>query len=91
VIRAGRDLERASGYAGEGTALVTLAGRANRPGAERVAEALVAAGANLRATDEKGRTARQIVEAWIPSQRVASYRKTLEAVATVLRTAEGRR
>jgi hypothetical protein len=89
-IRAGRDLERASGLPGEGTALLALAGRANRPGAERVAEALVAAGANLRATDEKGRTARQIVEAWIPSQRVASFRKTLEAVAAVLRKAEGR-
>jgi hypothetical protein len=91
VIRAGRGLERASGHVGERTALLALAGRANRPGAERVAEALVAAGANLRATDEEGRTARQIVEAWIPSQRVASYRKTLEAVAAVLRRAEERR
>jgi hypothetical protein len=91
VIGTGRGLERASGHPGERTALLALAGRANRPGADRVAEALVAAGADLRATDEKGRTARQIVEAWIPSQRVASYRRTLDAVAAVLRGAEGRR
>lgn len=90
AIRAGRDLERPSGIPGRGTALLALADRAQRPGAERVAEALVAAGANLKATNEEGRTARQIVEAWIPSQRVASFRKTLEAVAAVLRAAEGR-
>jgi ankyrin repeat protein len=91
VIRAGRGLERSSGHVGEGTALLALAGRANRPGAEQMAQALVAAGADLRATDEKGRTARQIVEAWIPTQRNASYRKNLEAVAAVLRGAEGQR
>lgn len=91
VIRRGRGLERASGLTGEGTALLALASRANRPGADRLAEALVTAGANLAATDEKGRTARQIVEAWIPTQRNAGYRKTLEAVATILQQAEARR
>ena len=91
LIRGGRGLERASGHVGERTALLALASRANRPGAERMAEALVAAGADLGATDEQGRTARQIVDAWIPSQRNAGYRKTLEAVAAVLRRAEARR
>lgn len=90
AIRAGRDLERPSGFRGASTTLLALADRAHRPGAERVADALVAAGANLKATNEEGRTARQIVEAWIPSQRVAGFRKTLEAVAAVLRAAEGR-
>ncbi len=90
LIRGGKGLERASGLTGESTALLALATRANRPGAERLAEALVAAGANLAATDEKGQTARQIVEAWIPSQRNDGYRQTLEAVAAVLQQAEAR-
>lgn len=91
LIRAGRGLETASSMPDERTALLSLAGRANRPGAERIAQALVAAGAQLAATDERGRTARQIVEAWVPGQRDPAYRRTLEAVLAVLRQAEARR
>lgn len=91
LIRAGRGLEAASGMPDERTALLSLAGRANRPGAERLAQVLVTAGANLAATDERGRTARQIVEAWAPTQRDPGYKRTLDAVLAVLRQAEAGR
>ena len=92
VIATGRGLEvDGQARAAERTALLALAHRSMRPGAERVAAALVAAGADLRATDRKGMTARQVVEDWAPRQRDAAMRKTMAAVLEVLRQAEAKR
>jgi ankyrin repeat protein len=88
VIATGRGLEVDAGFTNESTALLALASIAGRPNAERVAAALIAAGANVRATDHKGRTAREIVEPRIPAQSDPRVRRTLEAVVDVLRRAE---
>jgi len=89
VIATGRGLEVNAGFVNESTALLALASVAGRPNAERLAAALIAAGANLRAVDGEGRTARALVEARIPSQRDVRVRRTLEAVRDALRRAEG--
>lgn len=88
VIATGRGLELDAGFANESTALLALASVAGRPHAERVATALTTAGANLRATSRDGRTAREIVEARMVSQRDPRVRGTLEAVVAVLQRAE---
>jgi protein DGCR14 len=92
AIRSGRGLEHHRPDTGAGgSALTALAERANRPGAELVAADLVAAGARLDARDAKGRTARQIIEQWLPTQRDARFRAQMGRVLQVLRDAEARR
>lgn len=73
-----------------GWALVELAHRANRPGAEALAAELIAAGARVDARDPQGRTPRQIVEDWLPRQKDAAYRAEMGRVLERLRRAEGR-
>ena len=92
AIRSGHGLELVRPDTGSGgSALTALAERAQRPGAERIAADLVTAGARLDARDAKGRTARQIVEQGLGTQRDARLRAQMERVLQVLRDAEARR
>lgn len=89
VIRSRRGLER--GNDAQPTALLRLADRAHRTGAEVLARDLVAAGANLSARDGQGRTARQIVDARLAGEKNTVFRQSLTAVADILRRAEAER
>jgi len=85
VIGTGRGLEIDSGF--HRTALLALAARANRPGAERFAIALLVAGANPAATDDQGRTPLALVTEFASRQKHPEYRSNLERVAQILREA----
>lgn len=91
AIRTGRGLDRPDPSSPDsGPALLALAHRANRPGADALAAELLAAGARTDTRDARGRTARQIVEEWLPQQKDAAYRAEMARVLERLRRAEAR-
>lgn len=89
VIRARRGLER--GNDDHPTALLRLADRAHRAGADVLAGDLLAAGANVAARDGEGRTSRAIVEARLATERNAASRQSLTAVLEALGRGEAGR
>lgn len=91
AIRSGRGLELTAPGPGPGNALTALAERANRPGAELIAADLLAAGARLDARDAKGRTAHQVIEEGLTTQRDARHRSQMAQVLDLLHQAEARR
>lgn len=91
AIRSGRGLESTAPHPGPGNALTALAERSNRPGAELLAADLVAAGVRLDVRDAQGRTAVQVIEQWLTTQRDDRYRAQMQRVLHVLRHAEARR